>query len=91
MRPTWKPCPAGSGIPSSIGGVAASAALSAYAAMHGHAHPTQGQRFNGYPVGEWVRAQRAAQKNHRLSAARAALLEALPGWCWISSGVGDSH
>jgi hypothetical protein len=60
-------------------------ALAAYAAAHGHANPTRGRRFNGYPVGDWVRAQRTARENHRLSAARAALLEALPGWCWTSS------
>ena len=59
-------------------------ALSKYAAAHGHAQPACSQRFDSYPVGEWVRAQRTAHDNGRLSPHRAAKLEALPGWCWIT-------
>ena len=59
-------------------------ALSKYAAAHGHAQPACSQRFDGYPVGEWVRAQRTAHDNGRLSPHRAGKLEALPGWCWIT-------
>jgi hypothetical protein len=56
------------------------AALSGYADLTGHANPARGERFKGYPVGDWVRAQRIAHRNDRLSPIRAAHLESLPGW-----------
>lgn len=58
------------------------AALAEYAAVHGHASPTRGERFDDYPVGDWVRAQRDAWTNGRLTADRVERLQSLPGWRW---------
>ena len=58
------------------------AALAGYADVQGHASPVRGERFEEYPVGDWVRAQRNAQINGRLLALRAERLESLPGWKW---------
>ena len=58
------------------------AALAGYAEVHGHASPTRGERFDEYPVGDWVRAQRTARLNGRLSSIRAARLGSLRGWRW---------
>lgn len=59
-------------------------ALSKFAAAYGHAQPAGKERFDGHPVGDWVRAQRRAHDNGRLSPERADKLETLPGWCWIT-------
>lgn len=61
------------------------AALTGYAESHRHTNPARGERYDDYPVGEWVRVQRAARVQHRLSAIRAARLEALSGWRWNES------
>lgn len=58
------------------------AALAGYAEVQGHANPARGERFDAYPVGDWVRAQRTARINGRLTSIRAARLESLPGWRW---------
>lgn len=60
--------------------------LTEYAAEYGHADPARGQSVGGFPVGDWVRAQRVAHDRDRgtLSPERAAQLEALPGWRWHS-------
>jgi Helicase associated domain len=57
-------------------------ALAGYVDVQGHAHPVRGERFDEYPVGDWVRAQRTARGKDRLPAIRAARLESLPGWLW---------
>ena len=57
-------------------------ALTHYAAAHGHANPTRGETINGYPIGEWVRAQRSAHHRGWLSTDRTIQLAALPGWRW---------
>lgn len=59
-------------------------ALSDYASSRGHAQPASSQRFDGYPVGYWVRAQRRAHDNGQLSPHRAGKLESLPGWSWVT-------
>ena len=58
------------------------AALVGYVEVQGHASPLRGERFDEYPVGDWVRAQRTAQARGRLPSEREACLEALPGWRW---------
>ncbi|MFH5227247.1 helicase associated domain-containing protein [Antrihabitans spumae] len=57
-------------------------ALVAYSADRGHAHPTRTETFDSYPVGEWVRAQRTAYRNGRLSEDRRIRFESLPEWWW---------
>ncbi|WP_370132652.1 Helicase associated domain protein [Streptacidiphilus sp. EB103A] len=54
--------------------------LERYVAEHGHAvvRPTE----EGSPLEGWAARQRAAYTVGRIASARAALLEALPGWSW---------
>jgi hypothetical protein len=56
--------------------------LERFVADHGHARVPNGHRQEGYGLGVWVGEQRAAFRAGRLSAERAARLEALPGWNW---------
>jgi Helicase associated domain len=49
---------------------------------HGHAHPPLGTVVDGYPLGQWVRAQRRAHTLGRLLDERIRALESLPGWLW---------
>lgn len=58
------------------------AALAGYAERYGHASPVRGERFDEYPVGDWVRTQRSARNDGRLCSLRASCLEALSGWHW---------
>ena len=60
---------------------AALAALELFVLLHG-TMPTFSQCVLGYPVGTWVRTQRADFRAGRLSAERVAILEAVPGWVW---------
>ena len=60
-------------------------ALHQYVANRGHASPARAERINGYPVGEWVRAQRSAHARGRLPRDRTTELAALPGWRWDSN------
>ena len=61
------------------------AALRAYVAAHGRVPPQSNQG-----LGAWVSSQRAAQKaanagkacSHKITPARAAALEGVPGWAW---------
>lgn len=60
------------------------AALAAFADHHGHAcPPTDYCTDTGLTLGEWVQAMRRPSRRRILGAARAARLEALPGWSWI--------
>jgi hypothetical protein len=38
--------------------------------------------IDGFRIGRWVRTQRAEFHRDRLTARRAAQLQALPGWVW---------
>lgn len=56
-------------------------ALAAYAAIHGHTDPPPTLLSDsGDAVAEWVRRMRKVARAGRLESARAARLEALPGW-----------
>jgi hypothetical protein len=62
------------------------AALQRFAADNGHARVAQSHvTCDGIRLGDWVSKQRQLHRRDRLDPARAALLEALPGWAW---GVG---
>ncbi|MDO2394681.1 Helicase associated domain protein [Mycobacterium avium subsp. hominissuis] len=59
------------------------AALVAYAAQHGHAAPPKDYCTpDGLALGLWVNDMRRPSRRRKLSARRAARLEALPGWTW---------
>ena len=59
------------------------AALRAYAAEHGHARVPRGfESPDGHRTGMWVKARRNDYAAEKLSAARIAELEAIPGWAW---------
>ncbi|BBY53993.1 hypothetical protein MKOR_12440 [Mycolicibacillus koreensis] len=59
------------------------AELSAYVDEHGHSRVPQSYvADDGYRLGKWVRNQREAYRNEKLSTDRVARLEALPGWAW---------
>ena len=58
------------------------AGVAGYVEVHGHASPVRGERFEGYPVGDWVRTQRTARSRGRLSSIRTSRLESLTGWHW---------
>ncbi|QYL20269.1 helicase associated domain-containing protein (plasmid) [Mycolicibacterium pallens] len=58
------------------------AALTGYVGVQGHASPLRGERFDEYPVGDWVRAQRTAHVRGRLRPDRESRLESLPRWRW---------
>jgi hypothetical protein len=57
-------------------------ALMHFVKREGHARPTRFQEEAGFPLGEWVSAQRAARARGRLSDARKVRIEGLPGWTW---------
>ena len=61
-------------------------ALTQFAAQHGHAR-VHGQHItsDGQRLGHWVSHQRRYHRQNRLDPARAARLEALPGWAWGDS------
>ncbi len=56
--------------------------LQRFAEREGHARVPFKHVEDGYRLGQWVVAQRSLQGERRLSDARAAQLEALPGWAW---------
>jgi superfamily II DNA or RNA helicase len=51
-------------------------------ATEGHALVPAEEVVNGYPLGQWVSAQRTARSRGALSPERVALLAELPGWSW---------
>lgn len=62
------------------------AALTEFAAQHGHARVPQNHvSRSGIPLGTWVGNQRSRHQQNTLDPARAARLEALPGWAWRDS------
>lgn len=61
---------------------AAYEAVAAWAARHGSARVPDGAEVEGFALGPWVVTQRMAYQRGRLEPARAAALEALPGWVW---------
>ena len=54
----------------------------AYVEQNGHARVPHGFTFNGYPLGAWVKQQRADRAEGRLRDDRERLLKELPGWAW---------
>jgi superfamily II DNA or RNA helicase len=58
------------------------AALTRYAARERDARVPRSHREDGYPLGQWVSAQRGFYAQGRLSGGRAERLEALPHWTW---------
>jgi hypothetical protein len=58
------------------------AALSAFVAREGHARVPQRMVQGHFRLGRWVTSRRVDHAAGRLGAARAAQLEALPGWTW---------
>ncbi len=56
--------------------------LQKYAAREGHARVPQQYLEDGYRLGQWVAAQRAAYRNERLDPNRIARLDAVRGWAW---------
>nr|WP_269089261.1 helicase associated domain-containing protein [Mycobacterium avium] len=62
------------------------AALTQFVAQHGHARVPQNHvSGDGTPLGTWVGNQRSRHQQSTLDPARAARLEALPGWVWRDS------
>ncbi len=65
-------------------------ALEAFAAEHGHCQvPADLVDRHGVAVGRWADQQRALHRRGRLSAVRAARLQALPGWSWALTAADD--
>jgi superfamily II DNA or RNA helicase len=62
------------------------AALRAFVAREGHARVPRGYAEGDLRLGEWVSHQRANYNAGRLDPARAAELEAFPGWTWDPYG-----
>jgi superfamily II DNA or RNA helicase len=58
------------------------AALRGFVAREGHARVPSNHVEDGLRLGSWVGSRRQDHKRGRLSPARAAELEALPGWTW---------
>lgn len=57
--------------------------LTAYTAEHGHAEvPVSYGCEDGYKLGVWVKTQRAADRDGRISRIRRAKLNLVPGWKW---------
>jgi len=56
--------------------------LAAYIEREGNASVPAEHREGGFPLGRWVRNQRALQKRTQLDPGRVARLEALPVWVW---------
>ena len=57
-------------------------ALRAFAEREGHARVPALQVEDGFRLGQWVGSRRRDQRTGRLGSARAAELEAFPGWTW---------
>lgn len=57
-------------------------ALALYVDRKGHARVPGGHREGDLKLGTWVIAQRQGRRSGTLTAERAALLAALPGWTW---------
>lgn len=58
------------------------AALRAYLADHGHAHPPTRLVVDGLELGRWVSSQRSRYRAGTIRIEQVAALEALPGWSW---------
>jgi superfamily II DNA or RNA helicase len=56
--------------------------LEAFVAREGHPRVPVDHVEDGYRLGQWVRAQRAASTGSTLAQERVRRLEALPGWTW---------
>ena len=63
---------------------AAMVALRAFVAREGHARVPQDRIENGFKLGRWVSKRRAQHAVGGLRPARAAELEAVPGWIWAA-------
>ena len=59
-------------------------ALRHYVEREGHALVQQGHTEGAFKLGQWVAHQRDRRREGRMMSARAARLEALPGWAWSS-------
>jgi hypothetical protein len=55
--------------------------LQEFISMRGRA-PYQSESYKGVRLGVWVRTQRRAHKEGRMSAQRTNILDATPGWLW---------
>lgn len=62
--------------------------LQAFVKRGGHARVPRSHVESGFALGSWVGTQRHEFAQGRLSAERASLLEALPGWIW-NTGIED--
>ncbi len=56
--------------------------LRRYTEEHGSPRVPPGAEYGGYPLGDWVRAQRRAYGRKELSPSRVGRLEQLPNWSW---------
>ncbi len=56
--------------------------LRRYVRREGHARVPAGHVEGGFPLGRWVHKRRARYRRRQLPAARARVLETLPGWSW---------
>ena len=59
--------------------------LQDYIEHHGDALVPMSYVADGYPLGRWVKTQRARYAEHTLEADRQRRLRALPGWVWKAS------
>lgn len=59
-------------------------ALRAYVERGGEAAPRASLVYQGVALGAWVRAQRRMRRRRTLTDGRAARLQELPGWAWVS-------
>jgi hypothetical protein len=64
--------------------------LELYVAREHHARVPQGHVEDGYKLGGWVPEQRTKFRAGLLPPARAARLNALPGWVWVARGAAGS-
>lgn len=57
--------------------------LSDFVATHGRL-PYQSESYQGVALGVWVRTQRRAYREGRMTPERSSLLAATPGWLWVA-------
>src|SRR5690554_1575829 len=67
------------------------AALEAFVEREGHAVVPGGHIEEGVKLGPWVQSRRVSYNRGRISAERAAALEALPGWRWSLRAAAEAE